>query len=55
MQNCDKVVASRFLTRGTGHLQQRIVDINGFFFDKRQPLRVRIHKSKGICVQLIVR
>ena len=53
MQNYVKAVARRYLTRGAGHIHQRIVDIN--VFDKLQSLRARIHNSKGICDEFIVR
>ena len=53
MQNDDKVVARRFITRVADRLRQRSVGIN--VFDKRQSLKARKHKVKSICVVLFIR
>ena len=54
MQNYDKVVARRFITHVAGRLHRQSVGIN-VFFGKRQSLQARKHKTKSICVELIVR
>ena len=54
MQNKAKVVATRFLVRITGRLQEPERRYRRFY-DKRQPLKARIHETEGIFVDFIVR